>query len=423
MKTLHLTNAWHSQSGGIATFYRELIAAAPAHDRQVTLVVPAGEDGFEQVNTHARIWRLRSPRAPFNRHYRLILPHRYLVPSTRLQRILREEQPDLIEITDKYSLPYLAGLIRREWLRTGGPRPVLVGLSCERMDENVAAYLSPGAHARAFAAWYMKWIYFAQFDHHIAVSNHTAAELRAAARSHLVRRGVWVMPMGTDVRTFSPALRDEALREQLLSLAGGHRGSRLLVYAGRLAPEKNLLLLAETLAARRGEDWRLVIAGTGIAARQLRDALEPGRFALLGHIEDRARLAALLASCDVFVHPNPREPFGIAPLEAMASGLPLVAPDQGGVTTYADPSVASLAPPDAASFAAAVRLALRQPPEKTARALARARQFAWPAVIARYFELYEEIHARFWNLPCRGIPPAFFSTPGDWLGREAASQH
>lgn len=423
MKTLHLTNAWHGQSGGIATFYRELMAAAPAHGHQVTLVVPAGDDGSEQVNTHARIWRLRSPRAPLNGNYRLILPHRYLAPSTRLQRILFEEKPDLIEITDKYSLPYLAGLIRRGWLRTDNVRPALVGLSCERMDENVAAYLSPGAPARAFAAWYMKWIYFAQFDHHIAVSNHTAAELRDAARGHLVRRGVWVKPMGADVQTFSPALRDEALRDRLLRLAGGRVDSRLLIYAGRLAPEKNLGLLAETLAARQGEDWRLVIAGTGIAARQLRDALEPGRFAFLGHIEDRARLAALLASSDVFVHPNPREPFGIAPLEAMASGLPLVAPDQGGVTTYADPSVACLAPPDAASFAAAVRLALRQPPEMTARALARARQFAWPSVIARYVELYEELHARVRKLPCRGIPPAFFSTPGNWLGREAASQH
>jgi alpha-1,6-mannosyltransferase len=52
----------------------------------------------------------------------------------------------------------------------------------------------------------------------------------------------------------------------------------------------------------------------------------------LGYIADRELLADILANCDVFLHPNPHEPFGIAPLEAMASRLALVAPDSGGVS-------------------------------------------------------------------------------------------
>ena len=54
----------------------------------------------------------------------------------------------------------------------------------------------------------------------------------------------------------------------------------------------------------------------------------PGRVHFLGHLPDRRQLASLYANADVFVHPNPREPFGIGPLEAMASGLPLVTSNQ-----------------------------------------------------------------------------------------------
>ena len=59
----------------------------------------------------------------------------------------------------------------------------------------------------------------------------------------------------------------------------------------------------------------------------------------------------LLANADAFIHPNPREPFGIAPLEAMASGLPLVAPSSGGVMSYATEESAWLAPPDPENYA------------------------------------------------------------------------
>ncbi len=62
-----------------------------------------------------------------------------------------------------------------------------------------------------------------------------------------------------------------------------------------------------------------------------------------GHVGARETLARLYASCDVFVHPNPREPFGIGPLEAMASGVPLVAPAAGGLLSYANDTNAWLA--------------------------------------------------------------------------------
>ena len=71
---------------------------------------------------------------------------------------------------------------------------------------------------------------------------------------------------------------------------------------------------------------------------------------LLGHIADPERLADIYANCDALVHPNPREPFGIAPLEAMASGLPVVVARSGGVLSYANEENSWLAEPTGAAF-------------------------------------------------------------------------
>ena len=66
----------------------------------------------------------------------------------------------------------------------GVRRPVLVGLSCERMDDNVASYLGLGAIGRTLSSLYMRRIYLPQFDYHIANSDYTAGELRRQARKH-----------------------------------------------------------------------------------------------------------------------------------------------------------------------------------------------------------------------------------------------
>jgi glycosyltransferase involved in cell wall biosynthesis len=124
----------------------------------------------------------------------------------------------------------------------------------------------------------------------------------------------------------------------------------------------------------------------------------PGRIHLFGHIANREDLAELYANCDVLVHPNPREPFGIAPLEAMASGLPVVAPRSGGVLSYANPGNAWLVSPEGADFAAGVREVFA---DETARkmkieqALRTAANFDWPQVAAIFFDFYDDRYKRF----------------------------
>lgn len=428
VKTLHITNSWHSRSGGVATFYRELLRAAEDARRHMRLVVPAASDGVEDTGAYGRIYYVAARESQVSPGYRLLMPRHYLPPGSPLRRIVEQERPDLVEVCDKYALNYFAGLPRRGWLWGGRYRPAVVGLSCERMDDSMACYLTSRQWARRFCQAYMKWLYFPLFDHHIAVSDYTAAELRQASRGHQVRRGVWVQPMGVSCGLFHPGRRSRETRRWMQAVAGAPEEACLLVYAGRLAPEKNLGLLVDTLALLEDEapgSYRRLMVGEGGSRRELEgecSRLVPGTVCFLGHLPGRQTLAGLLASADAFLHPNPREPFGLAPLEAMASGLPLVAPDCGGVTSFADPGNAWLVAPAPEAFAAAVREIQRGGEVVTARrerAHRTAQRYDWGQVTAAYFNLYDELCASV-SRPCREprIAPAFCSTAGNRLGWE-----
>src|SRR5262249_11538040 len=149
--------------------------------RKMTLVVPGERTQTEVAGESSRIRYVRAPRAPlFDRRYRLLMPHTYLpLFGGELKRILLDEQPDLIEICDKYSVSWLAGLLRRGWL-AGAPRPVLLGMSCERMDDNVSAFLTGSNAAKRWSQFYLGDLYIPLFDCHIANSQYTAEELLAA---------------------------------------------------------------------------------------------------------------------------------------------------------------------------------------------------------------------------------------------------
>jgi len=393
-RTLHVTNAWHTTSGGIRTFYRALMAAASELERVMTLVVPGEASGVEVRDRWTSIHHVAARRAPwFDRRYRLLRPAHYRDPASAVGRAIAAERPDLVEVCDKYTLVPLA-----RWVRAGrfGVRPTVVGLSCERMDDNVAAYVAGGRHLRGLARAWMRNAYVPSFDAHVANSAYTAGELSAAGASAAV------CGMGVDAARFLHASRDHAWRRHLLETAGGTATSVLVLYAGRLSPEKHLDLLVHAVghAAQRGSapDLRLILAGEGPDATRIETlarGVAPGRVRFIGNVADRGALATLYASADVFAHPNHREPFGIGPLEAMAAGVPVVVPDAGGVRTYANDGNAWLAEPEASAFATAILDATGAGRDAARVRAARetARAFDWPVMARRYFATLDRLHA------------------------------
>lgn len=381
-KTLHLTNFFHQHSGGIGAFYRALMAHADRCGRQMRLVVPGERSGCEVVSDSVKIYTVCAPRSPWiDERYRLLLP---FGPARReIADILREEQPDILEVADKYSLPYISGMVRKRMLR-GIRRPTEIATSHERMDDNVRTHLAPGLLGRMFSRWYMRSIYFAQFDHHIANSQYTAEELIPASRGHTTRRGIWVCPMGVDTRVFTP-------------LETGRPDGRRLLYAGRLAREKNIGLLIDVMD-RLEPEYTLDVLGDGPEREWFEQEAQrraPGRVRFHGYVADRSDYIAHLRRAGAFLHPNPSEPFGIGPLEAMACGIPVVAPESGGVLSYASQDNAWLCDPEPEAFAAAVRSVVEDSQIracKVANARAAAEAHDWTVIAARFFELLDTLH-------------------------------
>lgn len=392
----------------------------------MTLVVPGEGARVEKVGDYGKIVYLKARPAPFNSQYRIIYPSQFLLNGGVLQSLIVTERPDLVEICDKYSLVYLGILLRLGLLQGLDFRPVVVGLTCERMDDNFRSYVGPLPLSRRFCSAYMKYIYFPFFDHHLANSPYTAEELRLASQGQLVERSVWIRPMGADTQHLSPDRRSAEARRGILQTVNGRDDTVVLLYVGRLVPEKNLQLLFRLLVRliRSGRrDYRLLVAGEGIERHRWEEFCgreAPRHATFLGHISDKHQLADLLANADIFIHPNPREPFGIAPLEAMASGLPLVAPAAGGLMSYADSANAWTAPPDVESFASAVEEVLANEDARIARvknAFETAKRHRWEDVCPRFLDLYADF-GRAGTDPRHTLPPpAFSSTPARGLNR------
>lgn len=174
----------------------------------------------------------------------------------------------------------------------------------------------------------------------------------------------------------------------------------LIVSVARLEPQKNPLGLIEAFAAARSSSWRLLLAGDGTmrpaAEQRVRELGIADRVAFLGVRND---VPDLLAACDVFVLASDWEGSPVAVIEAMASGLPVVATAVGGVPELVENGVTGFLAPagDTASLAAALaRLANDAPSRRQMAECARRRaaRFSIRGMIDAYSELFERVARR-----------------------------
>lgn len=427
INSVHITNYYHKNSGGISTSYNALLAAAERQKRYMSLIVPGESEKTEKLSEYTKIYNVPARKSPvFDKRYRVMMPWDYMPVDSIIRRILIQEMPDMIEIRDKYTLSMFGVVVRRNKFRELN-RPMLVSFSSERMDDNVASFLSSGKISKWFSKRVMGNYNFPSFDFHITNSPYTAEEfyLSTQKKNNLDRQEwfinwcwrffrssrvpiagrIRICPSGVDADWFSQKRKSKKVREEMIERADIPQDSIVILYAGRISPEKNVALLPdfmEILAKETDQDYRLLVAGAGPKAEWLREQTVqriPNKIIQLGHL-DKETLANYYANADVFVHPNPREPFGIAPLEAMASGVPTVVPNSGGFF-YATEENTWLVEPTAENFADSIKEIINNPELrarkiKTALATARhnTRIKSADFLLETYNKLYEDFQKR-----------------------------
>jgi glycosyltransferase involved in cell wall biosynthesis len=231
------------------------------------------------------------------------------------------------------------------------------------------------------------WRYFRLIhnlaDLTLAPSNFTAEEITEKG-FHNIK--VW--SRGVDTERFSPAKRSQAWR---VRFTDGYPGTPVLLYVGRLAKEKRIHLLYEVITNL--PEACLVIVGDGPARSELETLFANTNTIFTGYLNGED-LAHAYASADVFVFPGANETFGNVVLEAMASGLPVIAPKSGGVVDFVrDGETGYLfAPDDMVSLLYTTRL-LVQYPTITRRmgkaGWAFAQQRNWSTVMDELVEHYQ----------------------------------
>jgi phosphatidylinositol alpha 1,6-mannosyltransferase len=260
---------------------------------------PKGEPPADKVHDGVRVHRVPS------RMFPMVTSLPLGVPRPRMVGVLRGFKPDVVHLASPALLGY-GGLHAARFL---GIPTVAV------FQTDIAGFAeSYGIGIAARAAWAWNRHLHKRADRTLAPSTSAMEDLVA----HRIPR-VFKWGRGVDITGFAPSARDDQLRRQW-----SPGGRPVVGFVGRLAPEKHVERLA-VLGKR--DDLQLVIVGDGVDQDKLKRILPTAVFtgALYG-----APLATAYASMDVFVHPGEHETFCQAVQEAMASGLPVIAPDAGG---------------------------------------------------------------------------------------------
>lgn len=371
MRIVQVANFYSQASGGLRTTMETLAQGYADAGHESTIVIPNGE---RRISYEPTTWgtMIRLPARAIPRSG----GHRAITDVDTLCAILDDLRPDAVEVADRLTLRPLG------WWASASGIPSIMWAH-ERVDGLLRAFTPPGLPHRLLAdVWNRSTMH--RFDRIVATTDYAAEEFQRIGAHNIVR-----VPLGVDLEAFGPTRFCEFERARLL-----HGGEEiLLVSCTRLSKEKRPDLSVETLErlVRRGVRARLVLIGTGAWEKQVRKIAHGLPVTFLGHVPDRARLARILASADVAINPGPIETFGLAALESLASGTPVVASRTSALVEIASGAAGLAVAPDPSALAIAVMSILRRPAEgRRWAARARAEEFPWSRTVERMLALHGE---------------------------------
>jgi phosphatidylinositol alpha 1,6-mannosyltransferase len=359
---------------GLADRGWECAVVAPRYPAAVPPLAGPSSRPFGAAALHATIASARLPIYP---------DVRIAAPAYRaVARAIERFAPDLVHCQTEFVIGRLGQIAAR---RAGIPL--------------VSSYHTDfSKYTEAYGAEWLRPIvsaYIARF-HRRSLRTYTPS---APARDDLKRFGVErveVWGRGVDINTFAPSRRSHSLRASY-----DMDDAFVLLHVGRFAPEKGVERIIEAFRVARdllpdgSRRLRLVLAGAGPSAARVRAAVPDGVI-VLGQLDRHTALPALYASADAFVFASLTETLGLVVLEAMASGLPVIAAPAGGVADHLHDGRNGIAyaPADVSAMARAiVRLVLDR--NLRARLAAGARRTAeglsWDAELDRLDASYRDV--------------------------------
>jgi alpha-1,6-mannosyltransferase len=381
MKICDISSFYSDQGGGVRTYHLQKLAYFERHPEHEYLMIIAGPRNECREVAGGRIYRVRglsvSPKGGY----------RQLIDFPEIRRILHEELPDVIEVGSAYLDCWLALAAGADWA------PLLSGFyHADFPDSYMAPAVDglPRAISKPFVDFWKRYVRYVyqRFDVTCVTSRYIQDKLTGYGV-----RNTELVPLGVDSDHFTPAKRDPEIRKQL----GVKEGEKLALYVGRFWSEKGIDVLTKAIP-RLGqiEGLHVALVGDGTLEGQIRAAAAPfERVHVLGYVSDRDLLARIYASADLFLSPGPYETFGLSTVEALSSGVPVVAASTGGASESVGGSGAGMLfkAHDAADFVRCVEAMLRSDLEGLGR---RARRFveesySWDRTFERMLDRYGEL--------------------------------
>ncbi|MFG3370810.1 glycosyltransferase family 4 protein [Streptomyces sp. NPDC090032] len=299
MRVVIVTESFPPDINGVAHCALQTARHLAARGHDPLVIAPAAASGPD-ADTDAPCPVVRVPSLPLPGYPQV----RVALPSRRVAAAVAAHGAELVHLASPFILG-VRGMAAAARLR-------IPAVAVYQTD--LAGYARTYMGAGEATAWRRIRGVHGAADRTLAPSSAAVRDLEG----HGVPR-VRLWPRGVDTVRFRPDLRDEALRRELAP-----DGELIIGYVGRLAPEKQVDLLAGACGL---EGVRVVVVGDGPSEPGLREALPGAVF--LGR-RTGAELARIFASLDIFAHTGPYETFCQTVQEAMASGVPVIAPAAGG---------------------------------------------------------------------------------------------
>ena len=386
MTICDLTQFYSPFSGGVRRYVAEKAAHLEAAGDRHVLIVP-GSKTARMVEGLRTIYTIESPLVSRTARYRALLN------LNLVEEALEREKPDLIESGDPYQVAWKAIASGRAlsiptvgFYHSHFPDAVL--RSVAKYFGSISVMIAEEIGRRYVTALYNR------FERTLVPSAGLSELLRAWGLEN-----VETLELGVDTGIFHPdTTRRVTTRERL----GWPKDRQILLYVGRLNPDKNVRRLFEAFAKLHEDEpgrFHLAVVGDGM----LRNALlrlreETDAVSWIRYCGSAEELADIYRAADLFVHPGVKETFGLVTLESQACGTPVV----GIRGSYMDKIIFSglhnwSVENDGQALASAIQTVAdgNLGASGLLAAAAVGTRYDWKAVFGRLFTIYREVIASY----------------------------